>query len=161
MAAKRHYAVNMRLSHHGAAFIAAEEGVRIRPYADSEGWATSGVGHLIQPMHRGVTLADVKRWSFPSAKAAIDFFRNHDVVIYENAVRKTLGRAGLTQAQYDMCVSLCFNIGAGGFAGSRVAREIKAKRMTAAGDAFLGWAHPAVLLGRRHRERARFMAGHW
>lgn len=158
---KRHWAQNMRLSHHGAAFLAAEEGVRLRPYEDSEGWATSGVGHLIQPRHKGVTAADVRRWSFPSSKAAIDYFRNHDVVLYEQAVRRTLGKAPLTQAQFDMAISLCFNIGTGGFASSSVAREIKAKRTQAAGDAFLAWSHPSVLAGRRRRERARFLAGHW
>lgn len=159
--AKRHWAKNMRLSHHGAAFIAREEGVRTRPYVDSVGWATTGVGHLIQPQHKGVTASDIRRWSFPSAQAAIDYFRNHDIITYENAVRETLGKAGVTQAQYDMCVSLCFNIGAGGFASSSVARNIKARKMQAAGDAFLNWANPHVLLGRRQRERARFLAGRW
>jgi lysozyme len=159
--AKRHYATNLRLSHHGAAFIASEEGVRTRPYVDSVGWATSGVGHLITPRHRGVTADDVRRWTFPSTRAAIDYFRNHDVVTYERAVRQAIGEHGLTQAQYDVCVSLAFNIGTGGFANSTVAREIRAGHMRAAGDAFLNWAHPSVLLGRRRRERARFLAGHW
>lgn len=159
--AKRHWAKNMKLSHHGAAFIAREEGVRTRPYADSRGFATTGVGHLIQPQHKGVTQADVKKWSFPSAQAAIDYFRNHDVKTYENAVKQTLGKAGLTQAQFDMCVSLCFNIGTAGFASSSVARHIKAKQMRAAGDAFMNWANPPELRGRRSRERSRFLAAHW
>jgi lysozyme len=161
MAAKRHWAEHMRLSHHGAAFIAREEGVRTHPYPDSRGLATTGVGHLITPAHRGVTAHDIHTWSFPSSAAAINYFRNHDVVIYERAVRRTLGKASLTQAQYDMCVSLAFNIGTGGFAGSSVARNIKAGRMRAAGVAFFGWANPRVLLGRRGRESRRFLAGHW
>src|SRR4051794_4357258 len=104
--AKRHWASRMKLSHHGAAFIAGEEGVRLRPYVDSVGWATTGVGHLIQPQHKGVTQADFHRWSFPSSVAAINYFRCHDVKAYEDAVRASLGRAGVTQAQFDMCVSL-------------------------------------------------------
>lgn len=159
--AKRHWASRMKLSHHGAAFIASEEGVRLRPYVDSVGWATSGVGHLIQPQHKGVTRADIHRWSFPSSVAAINYFRDHDVKTYEDAVRATLGRAGVTQAQFDMCVSLCFNIGTGGFAGSSVARHIRARRVQAAGDSFMNWANPPELHGRRARERARFLAGHW
>jgi GH24 family phage-related lysozyme (muramidase) len=151
----------MRLSHHGAAFIAREEGIRTHPYMDSRGLATTGVGHLITPMHRGVTANDVRHWSFPSTAAAINYFRNHDVVIYERAVRQALGKASLTQAQYDMCVSLAFNIGIGGFASSQVASNIKAGRMRAAGAAFFGWANPRVLLGRRGRESRRFLLGHW
>lgn len=161
MAAKRHWAEHLTLSHHGAAFIAAEEGVRTRPYCDSSGWATTGVGHLILPMHKGVTTHDIQAWSFPSVQAAINYFRDRDVVPYENAVRATLGQAGVTQAQFDMCVSLCFNIGTGGFASSSVARYIRAGRMRRAGLAFLLWANPRVLLGRRRREMAIFLRGQY
>lgn len=161
MRAPRHWAEHLRLSHHGAAFIAAEEGVMLRPYVDSQGWATAGVGHLITPMHRGVTDADRRRWTFRSTAAAVEFFRDHDVLAYEHAVRSTLGHASLTQAQYDMCVSLCFNIGTGGFARSSVARYIAEGKLHAAGDAFMGWANPPELRPRRARERAVFDRGHW
>jgi lysozyme len=161
MSAERHWAEHLRLSHHGAAFIALEEGVRTHPYPDSDGWATAGVGHLIVPMHRGVTAHDRQVWTFPSPRAAIDYFRGHDVIAYERAVRHALGRAGLTQAQYDACVSLCFNIGVGGFARSEVARLIRAGKLRAAANAFRAWEVPAVLRGRRERERALFLRGHW
>jgi lysozyme len=161
MAAKRHWAEHLRLSHHGAAFIAREEGVRTRPYYDSRHLVTTGVGHLVTPAHTTITQHDLQRWSFHTPREAVDYFRNHDVVVYERAVRAALGKASLTQAQYDMCVSLCFNIGTGGFAGSRVARYIKAGQMRRAGAAFFGWAVPRVLLGRRGRESRRFLAGHW
>jgi GH24 family phage-related lysozyme (muramidase) len=161
----RHHPANtLHYSHHGAAFTALEEGVRTRPYVDSEGWATTGVGHLIQPMHRGVTAWDLAHWAFPSAHAAIDYFRRHDAPIYAQAVRDTLGRAPVTQAQFDMCVDLAINIGTAGFAGSSVARFIRwrnhAGRLLAA-NAFLLWARPRVLLGRRQRERRRFLIAHW
>jgi lysozyme len=161
MSAHRHWAVHLRLSHRGAAFIAREEGVRTHPYTDTVGWATTGVGHLIVPMHRGVTPHDREVWTFRSAREAIDYFRLHDVVAYERAVRTALGHASITQAQYDACVSLCFNIGTAGFARSEVARLARAGRLRRAGNAFLSWAHPSVLLGRRERERALFLRGHW
>jgi lysozyme len=161
----RHHPANtLRLSRHGAAFIANEEGIRTRPYQDSEGWATTGVGHLIQPMHRGVTAWDLQHWTFPSAAAAVDYFRAHDVVVYERAVRTALGSAPVSQAQYDMCVSLCFNIGTGGFASSSVARFVRRRShlgRLAAANAFLLWSRPRVLLGRRQRERRRFLTAHW
>jgi lysozyme len=161
MAAQGHWAEHLRLSHHGAAFIAREEGVRLRPYYDSRRIVTTGVGHVITPQHTTITQHDLQHWSFPSTTAAISYFRDHDVKTYEAAVRRTLGKASLTQAQFDMCVSLCFNIGTGGFASSQVARNIKAGRMRAAGAAFFGWANPRVLLGRRGRESRRFLLGHW
>jgi len=156
-----HPANTLRLSQHGADFIAREEGVRLSPYVDSVGWATAGVGHLIQPQHKGVTAWDRRHWTFPSVRAAVRYFRFHDVLVYEHAVRRILGDAPVTQAQFDMCVSLCFNIGIGGFASSRVARLIRAHRRRAAGFAFLGWANPRVLLGRRRREMWRFMRARW
>jgi lysozyme len=159
--AKRHWAEHLRLSHHGATFIATEEGVRVRPYRDSRGIVTTGVGHVVTPQHYVITAQDLRRWSFSSPAAAVEFFRDHDVVVYERAVRAALGKASLTQAQYDMCVSLCFNIGTGAFATSRVARSIKAGRMRAAGLAFYGWARPTVLWGRRNREALRFLKGRW
>jgi lysozyme len=154
---KHHRARTLTLSHHGASFIAREEGVRTRPYTDSLGWSTTGVGHLIQPAHHGVTDWDVHHWSFPSAASAINYFRTHDVLVYVKAVRDALGDAWVTQAQFDMCVSLCFNIGTAGFRKSRVCRLIRAGKRRAAAFAFLGWARPAVLLGRRRREMAVFL----
>jgi lysozyme len=159
--APRHWAEHLRLSHHGAAFIALEEGVRTHPYPDSEGWATTFVGHLIQPMHKGVTAHDVQAWSCRTPREAIDYFRNHDVKAYEQAVRHALGRSMVTQAQYDMCVSLCFNIGTGGFASSSVARLIRQGHIRAAGNAFYAWSNPSVLRPRRGRESYRFSVGHW
>jgi lysozyme len=161
VAAQRHWAEHLRLSHHGAAFIALEEGVRLRPYYDTRHIVTTGVGHVIVPQHTTITQHDLHAWSFPSPAAAVNYFRDHDVKAYEHAVRRALGRAALTQAQFDACVSLCFNIGVGGFASSAVARNIRAGRMWAAANAFLAWSNPPVLRGRRHRERALFLRGHW
>jgi lysozyme len=55
-------------------------------------------------------------------------------------------------------VSLCFNIGVNGFAGSSVARDLNAGNVQAAADAFLLWDHPEELLGRRKVERAQFLS---
>lgn len=161
MSAQRHWAEHLRLSHHGATFIALEEGVRLHPYADSQGWATAGVGHLIVPMHRGVTAHDRQTWTFRSAAEAVNYFRDHDIRPYEQAVHRALGQSSITQAQFDACCSLAFNIGVGGFERSQVAHLIRQGRLRAAGNAFLGWAHPSELRGRRLRERAVFLRGHW
>jgi lysozyme len=161
VAAQRHWAEHLRLSHHGAAFIALEEGVRLRPYYDTRHIVTTGVGHVIVPQHTTITQHDLQAWSFPSPAAAVNYFRDHDVKAYEHAVRRALGRAALTQAQFDMCVSLCFNIGPAGFASSSVARYIRAGKLRRAALAFYAWSKPAVLRARRGRESHRFLIGHW
>lgn len=156
-----HPANTLNLSQQGAEFIAREEGVRVSPYTDSVGWATTGVGHLIQPQHKGVTAWDRRHWTFPSVHAAVAYFRDHDVQVYVRAVRSALGKARVTQAQFDMCVSLCFNIGVGGFASSSVARYIRAHQMRKARAAFYNWANPHVLWGRRDREARVFGRTHY
>ena len=151
-----------RTSRKGRAFLIAQEGVRRYAYNDSEGHATFGVGHLI---HLGpVTAADRRKWGTPERPRSMRFVNRvlrRDLRKYERAVRRAVGRR-LYQHRFDACVSLCFNIGTGGFERSTVARELRrhepgfARR---AADAFLLWDQPRVLLPRRHRERALFLDG--
>ena len=68
----------------------------------------------------------------------------------------------LSQNQFDACVSLCFNIGAAGFAGSSVARDLNSHQTSAAADAFLLWDKQRGtvlqgLLNRREDERQLFL----
>lgn len=156
-----HSARFLRTSSRGVAFLIAEEGIRLAPYRDSRGLVTAGVGHLVTPAHTTITNEDRRRYTFTSRAAAVAWFRRHDLPVYEQAVREALGDAKIRQAQFDMCVSLCFNIGAAGFRRSRVAQLIREGRRRAAADAFYGWANPPVLRPRRGRERARFLRGRW
>jgi lysozyme len=158
-----HRARFLKMSARGVAFLIREEGVMLAPYRDSRGLVTARVGKLITPPHTTITEADRQRYSYRSRAAAVRDFVRLDLPTYENGVRGALGDARVRQAEYDMCVSLCFNIGTGGFAGSQVARLIKRgrKHIRAAADAFYGWSKPAVLRPRRSRERARFLRGRW
>ncbi len=148
-----------QLSDKGAAFLIREEGVRDYAYNDSEGHATFGVGHLL---HRGpVTAADRAKWgtkTHPKPRSlAFKVFRE-DVAKYEKAVRQTVGRR-VSQHQFDAMVSLCFNIGTGGFSKSTVARMSQKRKRKQAADAFLMWDNPSVLRPRRERERRLFLSG--
>lgn len=151
-----------RTSSKGKDFLAREEGIRLYAYNDSAGNATFGVGHLL---HRGsVTAADRHQWGTiarpHTRRFAMKIF-GEDLKHYEAAVRQAVGRR-LPQQQFDACVSLCFNIGTAGFAGSSVAHHLRSSpvstRARLAANAILLWDHPAELLPRRKRERALFLS---
>lgn len=150
-----------RMTREGREFLMREEGVRAYAYTDSEGWATFGVGHLIQPAHKGLTAKDRADWGTPANPKSDEFVMRtfkRDLKVYEKAVRKAVGRR-LVPHRFDACVSLCFNIGTGGFTGSTVAREIRSRKRQQAANAFLLWNKPSVLRARREHERDLFLTG--
>lgn len=143
----------------GRAFLMREEGIVPYAYADPIGLATFGVGHLIIPRHRGVNALDRLRYGtkdHPKVEKAGRVF-TRDLRPFQRAVRKAAGRK-LPQHKFDALVSLAFNIGAGAFADSTVARLVKT-RQVGVGRAILMWDHPAILLGRREREVKLYQTG--
>lgn len=151
----------VKISTAGLRFIIREEGERNRPYDDSEGYATTGVGHLIRKASvRTLTLAERQKWTLTDAEVMT--LLAHDLDRFERAVRKAIkGVSGVTQAMFDAMVSLAFNIGEGGFATSSVAREIRAGNFRAAASAFMMWDRPAVLEPRREREVHLFLTSNY
>jgi GH24 family phage-related lysozyme (muramidase) len=156
------------LSPTGAKFIGTLEGFRAECYDDGgtgKGNCTIGIGHLV---HLGVTTpADKKQWSTITLEHALallqaDAHRNGVVAIQQNI------KVPLTQPQIDALVSLCFNCGPGALGpGHAVTNAVnsKPKQASAAAmkawrdrvsEAFMQWAHPAVLAGRRQKEIALF-----
>lgn len=154
------------LSARGAAFVAAWEGYRPTVYADTRGFATIGVGHLLHAS--GPTAADAAlHWSLPFALAELqkDAVRNGLDVIAANVTVK------LTQAQVDALACLCFNTGPGALAPGHaltVAVNSKPSRWNPLAirawhqrvkAAMLLWANPAVLERRRLSEAWLFQTG--
>lgn len=141
--------------------LIASEGVRRWAYNDSAGHATFGVGHLI---HLGpVNAADRRRWGTPQrplSMAVVDATLARDLAKYERAVRDVTRASWVkvTQPMFNALVSLCFNIGIGGFTSSSVARHLKAGHKQAAANAFLLWDNPPELRPRRERERRLFLS---
>jgi lysozyme len=150
-----------RTSEKGVAFIARREGVRQYAYNDSANNATFGIGHLL---HMGpVNAADRAKWGTPQNPKPMSLVNevfHKDVLKYETAVRKAVGR-DLDPWRFDACVSLCLNIGQAGFSRSTVAREAKAGHWQLAADAFLLWDKPPELRGRRQLERSLFLTGRY
>lgn len=131
--------------------IAVFEGFRAQPYQDATGHWTIGIGfRYIEGIPVKETTPSI---TLQQAEAELKI----QLVHYAAAVTSAI-KVLLTQNQFDACVSLCYNIGTGGFTSSTVVRDINSGNIPAAADAFLLWDIPAVLITRRERERALFLS---
>jgi lysozyme len=157
----------MRTSDKGLIAIARHEGLIPAPYLDVAGVWTFGIGHAEtagtppnpSQMPRGMP-ADIDaaiRQSFALFRARIG--------LYEDAVNRAV-TVPLRPHEYDALVSLCYNIGAGGFQRSSVVRHMKNGHRERAADAFLAWNKARVdgelravpgLTARRKEERIMFL----
>lgn len=152
----------MRLSPKGRSFMQKEElshvvvgkhvdeNGRYIVYKDPAGFPTIGIGHLVK---RG------EDFSAGLSEAEKDELYDKDIEKYVEGVNQTI-TAPMTQDQFDMMVSLCFNIGTEGFKHSSVARLFNAGNIEGAAEAFLLWKNAGgkpILLGRRQREKAIFL----
>jgi lysozyme len=140
----------MKTSATGREAIALREGRVLHTYRDTRGIPTIGVGHTSAA--GPPTVVD----GMVITLAQCDEILARDLETFENPVNRAI-RVPISQNAFDACVSLAFNIGAPGFGGSSVVRDINAGNMQAAADAFLMWDHPPELLGRRKGERAQFL----
>lgn len=141
----------------GKDFIAKEEGLRLKPYKDSKGIPTIGIGCTFYPNGQKVTMQDKP---LKDEAAAWELF---------NAVNKfflygvySVTRDDINQNQFNALVSICFNIGTGeqGFKGSTLLRLVNANpNDPKIKDAFYSWRFVTVdgvkkpqLAERRKRE---------
>ena len=135
-------------------------------YDDPVGVATVGVGHALKP-HRRATAADKARYGTRAnpkmSDEHVDRILRRDLAIFEEGVARLVHR-GTTQSEFDSLVSLAFNIGINGFAGSSVRRLHNARRPFLAGLAFLMWVKGGGqtlpgLVRRRRAERYLYRKG--
>jgi GH24 family phage-related lysozyme (muramidase) len=156
----RHTPMAQHMSTRGLEMLIREEGSIPYAYNDPAGHATFGVGHLI---HYGpVTAADQRKWgtrSHPKTSLVLPTLKK-DIKKYESAVRKAV-KVPLKQHEFDALVSLCFNIGTGGFSSSTVVHRLNAGDKRGAADAILMWDNPSMLRPRRERERRLFLTGRY
>ncbi|HEY3624466.1 MAG TPA: glycoside hydrolase family protein [Roseiarcus sp.] len=145
----------MKTSALGVQAIAQREGRVLHTYGDTRGIPTIGVGHTSAAGPPNVVEGMV------ITAAQCDDILARDLAKFEDAVNAALktpiGQNKLSQNAFDACASLAFNIGAPGFIGSSVARDVNNDNMQRAADAFLMWEHPPELKGRREGERAQFL----
>jgi lysozyme len=140
----------MAIAESTLSFITNEEGFRNKAYKDSKGLLTIGVGHLIKASEQHLVSATL------SDQEVKELLRS-DLKWCSEAVESSV-KVPLTQKQYDALYSLCFNIGETAFRKSTVVRKLNENDLKGAADAIEMWNKPAVLIPRRKREKALFLA---
>lgn len=139
-----------KVSKQGIEFIIGEEGIRLKPYLDSVGIPTIGVGCTYYEDGNRVKITDKPI----TRDRAISLFSNL-LKIYELAVYSST-RDDINQNQFNALVSLCFNIGVNAFKKSTLLKLVnKNPSDPNIRQAFLAWRNAGgkpILLKRRERE---------
>jgi lysozyme len=127
---------------------------------------TIGVGHVIDPNHAKVPLADRKQLPIPAgwdrvlSADEIDEILRKDLNRFETGVLRLI-KVPLTQGQFDALVSFSFNVGLGNLQNSTLRMKVNRSVFEAAAEQFLVWtkAGGKVLPGlvkRRTHEKEMF-----
>jgi lysozyme len=146
--------------------IKKDEGVRNKPYQCPALLWTVGVGHVIDPNHAKVPLADRKALPIPAgwdrvlSADEIDEILRTDLARFEAGVLRLI-KVPLTQGQFDALVSFSFNVGLGNLQNSTLRMKVNRSEFEAAAEQFLVWtkAGGKVLPGlvkRRTHEKEMF-----
>jgi lysozyme len=146
--------------------IKKDEGVRSRPYQCPALLWTIGVGHVIDPNHAKVPLADRKQLPIPTgwdrvlSADEIDDILRKDLARFEAGVSRLI-KVELTQGQFDALVSFSFNVGLGNLQNSTLRMKVNRSDFEGAAEQFLVWtkAGGMVLPGlvkRRTHEKEMF-----
>ena len=146
--------------------IKIDEGVRSKPYQCPALLWTVGVGHVIDPNHAKVPMADRKALPIPAgwdrvlSAEEIDDILRKDLSRFEAGVLRLI-KVPLTQGQFDALVSFSFNVGLGNLQNSTLRMKVNREDYEGAAEQFLVWtkAGGRVLPGlvkRRTHEKEMF-----
>jgi len=143
------------LDQRGRDFMAEEEGIKLKPYKDSAGIPTIGIGCTYYPGGRKVTMKDAPLDNVLAAWKLFDKVNNNYLMTVYSTTRDDIN-----QNQFNALLSLCYNIGVGAFKGSTVLKLVnKNPNDPAITEAFYMWRYSVVdgvkkpvLAGRRKRE---------
>ena len=147
----------MKLSDNGFTLLGELEGIVLRPYKDSVGIPTIGIGSTYYEDGTKVKMTD----KAITKERAIQLAKNV-VKSFEEQVNKSI-LLPMTQNQFDAMVLLCYNIGKSGFARSSVVRNFNLGNIQKAADSFLLWNKAGGkvvqgLVNRRNKERSLFLS---
>ena len=148
--------------------IVHHEGCKLRPYQCPALLWTVGVGHVIDPNHARVPLAERKALAIPSGwdrvlkMEEVDEILAKDLARFESGVQR-LCPSGLTTGRFGALVSFAFNVGLGNLQNSTLRMKHNRGDFEGAAEEFLKWnkAGGKELKGlttRRKDERALYLS---
>ena len=158
----------MNVSDKSIKVIKHHEGVRTTPYQCPALLWTIGVGHVIDPTHARVPLAERKSlpipegWNRKISMEEVDDILRKDLATFERGVERFCP-VKLTQGQFDALVSFSFNVGLGTLQRSTLRQKVLRGDMEGAAEEFLkytigGGKVLKGLVNRRNDERAMFLS---
>ena len=158
----------MKVSDKALEVIRHHEGVRTKPYQCPALLWTIGVGHVIDPNHGRVPLAERKAlpipegWNRTITMEEVDDILKRDLANFERGVERYCP-VTLTQGQFDALVSFSFNVGLGTLQRSTLRQKVLRGEMEGAAEEFLkytigGGKVLKGLVNRRNDERAIFLS---
>ena len=136
-----------QMSENGLKFLMNNEGVRLKPYLDTKGIPTIGVGNTFYEDGSKVKMTDPPI----TEKRAMELFRwvlkQYELAVYSNT------RDDINQNQFDALVSFTYNVGVNAFKNSTLLKRINANAsQQSITNAFMMWNKPKEIIGRRKRE---------
>jgi lysozyme len=148
--------------------IKHHEGVRTTPYQCPALLWTVGVGHVIDPNHARVPLAERKALAIPSGwdrvltMGEVDEILAKDLARFESGVQR-LCPSGLTSGRFGALVSFAFNVGLGNLQNSTLRMKHNRGEFEDAAEEFLKWNKAGGkelkgLTNRRKDERALYLS---
>ena len=158
----------MRVNEKVIEMIKHHEGVKVKPYQCPALLWTVGVGHVIDPNHARVPLAERKALAIPSGwdrvltMGEVDEILAKDLARFESGVQR-LCPSGLTPGRFGALVSFAFNVGLGNLQNSTLRMKHNRGDFEGAAEEFLKWnkAGGKELKGlttRRKDERALYIS---
>jgi len=159
----------MKISDKCLKMIKHHEGIRTKPYQCPALLWTVGVGHVIDPNHARVPIADRKSLLIPSgwdrtlSMDEVDDILQKDLARFVAGVLRLCPETVNNQNHLDALVSFSFNVGLGNLQKSQVRMKYNRGDFDGAMDELLTWnkAGGKVLKGldnRRKDEKALFLS---
>lgn len=139
------------VSENGIQFLIKEEGLVKRPYLDSVGIPTIGIGMTYYPSNgKKVTMKDKPLTTDQAISEFKVMLNTYELGVY------SVTRDDINHNQFDAMVSLCYNIGTHGFKGSTLVKRVNANPIDPnIRNQFEAWRNAGgkpILLKRRQRE---------
>lgn len=145
----------MKVSKKGLAEIASHEGIVKKPYKDSVGVWTIGIGHTANA--GGLNPSKLDKSVGLSTEEVMSLFAK-DIEKFEKRVNKAV-KVPLKQHQFDALVSFDYNTGR--VHNATLTKTLNSGDYESAANQFMNWSKPKEIIPRRKKEKDLFKFGEY